>query len=92
MPIISFISLVACTLWFGGTYLYFIWYLRKNTEYEFTTMKLISHFVGNVKNVYKFYNVFFYFIWKTTINKIFLAQEQITNLCYLGPNAHSCRA
>lgn len=59
MPLISAILLIIIALWFGGTYLYFLKYLRKHTDYEFTAIKLIIYSFGNVKNVYKFYNLFF---------------------------------
>jgi hypothetical protein len=48
-----------CAIWFGGTFLYFIKYLRKTTDYEFTTIKLIIYFLGNIKNIYKFYHLFY---------------------------------
>jgi len=45
--------------WFGITFVYFIRYLRINTEHEITSFGLMISFLGDLKNIYRFYQMFF---------------------------------
>ena len=47
-----------CMSWFGATFLYFIRYLRINTEHEITTLSLAVSFLGDLKNIPRFYRMF----------------------------------
>lgn len=53
------LTLICCIGWFGLTLLYFIKYLRENTDYEITTMSLLMHFFGDLKNIFRFYHSFY---------------------------------
>ena len=46
-------------VWFGFTFLYFISFLRKKEVYNLTSVQTILYFVGDLKNIYKFYYSFY---------------------------------
>jgi len=52
-PLLALV-LMCCMGWFGLTLLYFIKYLRENSDYEITTIRLIVSFFGDLKNIYRF--------------------------------------
>lgn len=57
-PIIA-ILLMCCAVWFGFTFVYFIKYLRENTDHEINSIGLLTSFMGDLKNIYKFYKYFY---------------------------------
>jgi hypothetical protein len=58
MDIYFGLFLMLCVSWFGATFLYFIHYLRRNTDLEMNTVSLLVMFLGDLKNIPRFYKMF----------------------------------
>jgi len=52
------ILLMISIAWFGITFVYFIRYLRRNTEYKIGSINLIVSFLVDIKNIKRFYSTF----------------------------------
>jgi len=59
MNLFTAILLMLSISWFGISFIYFIRYLRLNTEHEITSFSLLISFLGDLKNIYRFYKMFF---------------------------------
>ena len=46
------------SIWFGGTFIYFVRYLDKNNSYSISTLNIILSFLENLKNIALFYKTF----------------------------------
>lgn len=58
MSLISFFIIILCVMWFGGTFIYFVRYIDRKSDYKVTSLSIITSFLGDLNNISKFYRTF----------------------------------
>ncbi len=58
MSLITILLILSCTIFFGGSFIYFVRVIDANSENKVTSKKLITSFFGDLRNVIVFYKTF----------------------------------